>query len=332
LLTVLTIDPEDGLASVDTDTVMSGGEIVYASPTSLYVATQRFVEGDAREGASAASRTQLHRFAASEPGRTEYSASGHVRGSMLSQWSMSEHDGALRVASTTGEFSRRRSKSHVTVLREVGARLIRVGHVGDLGRGEQIQAVRFIGDLALVVTFRQIDPLYTLDLSSPTDPQVLGELEVPGYSAYLHPLGDEHLIGVGQDATRRGRTRGSQASLFDLSNLTAPSLVDTRKLGSPASSSEVEFDHRAFLYNDTLELGVVPLEVFRRRDPFYGAVALRVRPTGIKTIGRIAHGRSYRGKILRSLVVEDRLFTLSERGLASHDPVTLQQLGWTSFR
>ena len=97
-----------------------------------------------------------------------------------------------------------------------------VGRVGGLGRGERVYAVRFVDDVGYVVTFRQVDPLYTLDLSNAERPRVLGELKIAGYSSYLHPIGDDLLLGIGQDATEQGRTLGTQLSLFDVSDLRRP--------------------------------------------------------------------------------------------------------------
>ena len=223
MLSVLTIDLANGLPAIDTDAVVAGGEIVYSSPTSLYVATQRWLGAGAPAEAISDVRTQIHRFDVERPRSTSYVATGAVEGFMLNQWSMSEHEGVLRVASTTSPpwtqgGAAGESESFVTTLATAGDRLIEVGQVGGIGRGEQIYAVRFIGDAGYVVTFRQVDPLYTLDLSDPTEPRVAGELKIPGYSAYLHPVGDGLLLGVGQDANADGATTGVQMSLFDVSD------------------------------------------------------------------------------------------------------------------
>ena len=121
----------------------------------------------------------------------------------------------LRAATTSNDNE---SQSYVTVLATKGGRLEKAGQVGGLGRGERIYAVRFIGDRGYVVTFRETDPLYTLDLADPARPRVTGELKILGYSAYLHPVGEHELLGVGQDATPEGMRLGTQVSLFDVSN------------------------------------------------------------------------------------------------------------------
>ena len=133
-----------------------------------------------------------------------------------------------------------------------------ISSVGGLGKTEQIRSVRFLDDTGYVVTFRQTDPLYVIDLSDPANPVLDGELKIPGYSAYLHPVGDGLLLGVGQNATDEGRTLGTQLSLFDVSDPTNPQQIDTLPIGG---SSEVEWDHKAFLYwpeDGTIVLPVSP--------------------------------------------------------------------------
>src|SRR5207253_10361519 len=127
-------------------------------------------------------------------------------------------------------------QSFVTVLAQRGDALASVGRVGNLGAGERIYAVRFIGDVGYVVTFKQVDPLYTVGLSDPEHPRVLGSLELLGYSAYLHPVGDGLLLGVGQAANEQGRTQGTQVSLFDVSDPAKPSRLSNKLVGNGSSS------------------------------------------------------------------------------------------------
>ena len=174
-LTVLTIDLRKGLEPVDSDALMTDAQIAYASPSTLVVATQVWAgrPDPARPeiAVTDSTVTALHTFSIAERDRTTYSATGDVPGVLLSQWALSEQDGVLRVASTDTPSwcapEGRESESWVTTLHERDGRLVQVGRVGGLGKGERIYAVRFIGDTGYVVTFRQVDPLYTLDLSSP---------------------------------------------------------------------------------------------------------------------------------------------------------------------
>ena len=341
LLTVLTIDLDKGLFNVDRDAIMAGAQTVYGSPTALYVASQRYIPSvEAGRSVPARVRTEIHRFDASKPGETTYTGSGDVAGFVLNQYALSEFGGALRVASTeepqwfdgvqTGE-----SQSYVTVLAERGPRLVALGRVDGLGRGERVYAVRFAGDKGYVVTFRQIDPLYTLDLSDTSDPRVLGQLKIEGYSAYLHPISDDLLLGVGQDATAQGRTLGTQLSLFDVSDLRSPKRLAVASLGAN-SSSDAEFDPHAFLFWKPASLAVIPLQTFGDAgQTFGGAVGFRVGTASLAEAGRITHPKvgsdTIAPPIGRSIVIGDRLYTLSYAGLQASSLDTLAPLAFEAF-
>ncbi len=340
LLSVMTIDLDRGLYSVDRDAVMAGAQVVYASDRSLYVASQRYVPSlDTAADVPAHMTTEIHRFDTSEPGRTTYASSGTVSGFVLNQYALSEFAGALRVASTEDPLwlngaQTQPSQSAVTVLRERGATLAQVGRVGGLGSGERIYAVRFIGPDGYLVTFRQIDPLYTLDLSDPADPKVAGKLDLTGYSAYLHPVGSGLLLGVGQDATAEGRRQGAQVSLFDVSDPAHPARIAHRALGASGSSTSAEFDPHAFLWWAPSGTAVLPLQDYSDPNaPFIGAVGLHVEQAkGIAEVGRVTHGTGpYNPAIERSVVVGDRLYTLSDLGVASSRLSTLAPLGFLTF-
>jgi uncharacterized secreted protein with C-terminal beta-propeller domain len=225
----------------------------------------------------------------------------------------------------------------VTVLAERDGRLAEVGRVGGLGKGEQIQAVRFLGDLGYVVTFRQVDPLYVVDLSDPARPQVAGELKILGYSAYLHPLGDDLLLGVGQDATQQGSVKGTQMSVFDISDPASLGRIDQVKVSG--GNSEVEWDHHAFLYWEPEGLAVLPVNVWGegpgKDEAFAGALAVRVRNGELDVAARLSHedgGPDAGYGIRRSLVVGDLLYTVAETGVEAVDLVTLRDVAWIPFR
>jgi uncharacterized secreted protein with C-terminal beta-propeller domain len=321
VLTVYTVDTTKGLPAVDVDAIFASGDTVYASPSSLYVATQRWEVEEAN--------TSIHRFDISDPDRTTYAASGAVPGTLLNQFSLSEDNGVLRAASTVGFGPEAESK--VTTLARHDGQLVQLGQVGGLGRGERIHAVRFIGDVGYVVTFRQTDPLYTLDLSDPANPRVRGELKIPGYSAYLHPVGDDLLLGVGQEATDDGRLQGLQLSLFDVSDLARPVRVQKAQLGERWSSSAVEWDHHAFLWWPATKLALLPVD----SQAFQGAVGFRVsRANGIAEVGRITHpatDAAWTPPVSRAVVVGDRLFTVSELGIKASGLQGFAERGWVGF-
>jgi uncharacterized secreted protein with C-terminal beta-propeller domain len=324
MLTVVTADLDHGLSVVDSDAVLADGQIVYSSTKGLYVATQRWSAEPGKEGVT----TALHKFDLSRAGRTDYRGSGEVAGFLLNQWSLDEHEGRLRVASTNapawwGAPGRTESESFVTVLEEEAGKLVQAGRVGGLGKGERIYAVRFLDDVGYVVTFRQVDPLYTLDLSSPRRPRVVGELKIRGYSSYLHPIGADLLLGVGQDATGSGQVLGTQLSVFDVSDLRRPTRLHRRTIGR--GSSEAEYDHHAFLHWPRTGLAVVPVET--------AALGFRVGRGGIDPVGRIAHGRPQEfDPIRRSTVVGDGLYTLSAKGVKVSALSTLSSRAWIAFR
>lgn len=339
-LTVLTIDPATGLTPVDSDAVLSDGQIVYASPTSLYVTTPRWISPAVTNPSAVpdSATTEIHRFDISAPNVTEYRDSGRVPGFILNQFSLSEWKGVLRVASTRDpEWINNRqatkSESFVTTLKDDGTALRQLGQVGRLGTDERIYGVRFIDDRGYVVTFRQVDPLHVLDLADPASPRVTGELVIPGYSAYLHPVGPGLLLGVGQNADLDGRLKGTQISLFDVSNPTAPRRVQNLTL--PDSWSEAENDHHAFLYWAPTGLAMIPFTSFTTAGMESGTVGVTVAPTGITRLGVVRHrpttAVATTGIIRRSLVIGDRVFTVSNLGVAASRLVDLGALGFAAY-
>ena len=209
----------------------------------------------------------------------------------------------------------------MTVLATRSGRLEKVGQVGGLGRSERIYAVRFIGDRGYVVTFRETDPLYTLDLADPARPRVTGELKILGYSSYLHPIGEHELLGIGQDATPEGIRQGTQLSLFDVADPAAPKLVQRRALGA-STSSDVEYDHHAFLWWAPTRLAVVPVADYESARPAQ-ALGFRVdRDAGIGAVGSTVEAVP---TSCARFVIAGRLFTLTDEGLHAYDLNTLRR-------
>ncbi len=290
-LSVLTIPLAEPLTRPATTAVLAEGSTVYAGNKHLYVSTNAWVDPDVLADDQRRSwwdrnwDTAIHQFDVTDPARTAYTASGEVPGHLLNQFSMSEHDGHLRVASTTGGPWRfdEDAESMMSVLAPHDGTLKLVGQVGDMGRGERIFAVRYVGDVAYVVTFRQTDPFYTVDLSDPTTPVVRGELKITGYSGYLHPVGPDRILGIGQEATDEGRTTGTKVTLFDVSDLDAP--VDLATWSPGGGHSGAEWDHHAFLWWDGR--AVLPFDDWQADE--HGAVVLRVSDSGVTEEGRIDH-------------------------------------------
>ncbi len=302
---IATLDMRAGTSPVGSAGIVSSSDIVYASSSNIYMATQPwdwFNSGMDVASPSQQPPTLIHQFALGANGSASWVASGEVPGRLLNQFSMGEYEGDLRVASTLDDWTGTgASESAVTVLRPQNGELAQIGQATGLGVTEQIYAVRFMGPLAYVVTFRQTDPLYVLDLSDPANPRVAGELKIPGYSAYLHPVGEGLLLGVGQNADLSGRTTGTQLSLFDVSDPANPQQLSTLQIGG---SSEAEWDHKAFLYWPEDGTIVIPT------SPLWGPCA-----DGLECVASQLSGRSGGGVIVAQLQGTQ----LVGRGVIEHD-------------
>jgi len=316
LTAVLTVEIDDGLQNVDRDAVLADPDTVYASTTGTYIAAHKYIDSlDSTDDIPAGTKTDIHRFVTSAAGETEYAGSGSVSGLTLNQFSLSEHNGVLRIATTNEPTwladgtEATASQSRVTTLAPgAGKSLKRLGEVAGLGRGERIYAVRFVGDTGYLVTFRQMDPLYVVDLSVPAGPKVRGELKIPGYSAYLHPIAAGRLLGVGASATDQGQITGSQIALFDVSDPAAPKQLDAEQFANDQSA--VEADHRAFLWWGPRNLAVVPLGY----GPGSGQV-VTVAGDALKLGARLPFAD---GGNVRTIVAGDRLLLISSSGIRQY--------------
>jgi hypothetical protein len=332
-LTMLTVYSLDLAAPSPTigqpATVVADGEVVYGTGTSLYIAADDRWMARGRGGqlavTASSKRTQIYKFDMSKPGRPVFEASGEVPGWLINQYAMSEYDGNLRVVTTTvttveGSPSPATSESVLHVLQQRGEALIEVGRLEGLGKGERVYSVRFVGPTGYVVTFRQTDPLYVVDLRDPANPAAVGELKLTGYSAYLHPAGDGRLIGVGQEVSARGRVLGIQVSLFDVRDPSKPDLLARYQLNG--GHSETEVDPHAFLFWPKTDLVLIPVT-----PSWNGALALTIDGATIHELGRVRPGVQIR----RSLVVGDTLWTVTETGLGANHVTTLTDEGWIPF-
>jgi hypothetical protein len=362
MLTILTIDLDRGLYATDAEALMADARVVYGSQDSLYIATQKWI--DPRTPVDKLPQSQstvIDKFDVTDPLHTTLLASGEVPGCVLNQFSMSEYKGDLRVATTSrpiwwdAQPPQALSQSYVTVLRGSGPVLVPVGQVAGLGAGQQIYSVRFVADAGYVVTFRRVDPLYTIDLSDPSAPRVAGKLELEGYSSYLHPLGNGLLLGIGQDVGAGNEPAGSQLELFDVSDPSAPRLLARTSLGG-GSYSEALYDHHAFLYWPATKLAVLPVQIYppvvvgppvpptgatgsaaaagtSSSAEFVGAIGFHLAASGIDELGQIVHDpvNGYSPPIRRSLVIGNTLFTLSDEGVMASSLDTLARQAFVAF-
>ena len=329
VLAILTIDLDRGMYSLDRDGVMAGAQVVYGSTGSLYVASRRYVRalelgGEAPEGL----RTEIHRFDVTDPTKTVYRATGTVPGFILNNYALSEHNGDLRVASTEeAPWTARRAPSRVSVLRQDGARLVQVGAVTGLGEeGERIYGVRFMGERGYVVTFRQTDPLYTLDLSQ------------PDRAEGRRPAEDPRLLGLPAPDRRgpaaRHRARGRRGQGVAVRRL-EPGRADRGR--EAAVRQRLQLGRRASRTRScTGRRRTSPCCRCRptsRTSPARSACGST--PNALTEAGRIVHHSAARDEdaaVERSLVIGEKLYTLSWLGLSSSNLDNLGQLGFTAFQ
>lgn len=333
LLSVFSVDLSGDMADAAPVSVVAGGDTVYGSGRDLYVTDHPGLSPAplaTRGGLPAGpARTDIYQFDLGGTGRPRFAASGSVPGDLLNRYSLSEYAGNLRVATTSGPGLRPpgmtpAGESAVYVLTRRGDRLDQVGKVGGLGRGERVYAVRFAGPVGYVVTFRQMDPLYVLDLLDAAKPRVTGELKISGYSAYLHPAGDGRLIGVGQDADALGRPQGAQVSLFDVRDPAAPRKVSGYRV--PAGWSAAEFDPHAFLYWPPTGLTALPMA----SPDTDGVLVLSVTSGGVRRLGSVNRPADA-GGVQRTMLIGGTLWTLSPAGLQANDATTLAKTAWIPF-
>ncbi|HET6167276.1 MAG TPA: beta-propeller domain-containing protein [Marmoricola sp.] len=315
--------------------ITADGQTVYSSADRLYVASAQDDEPNAwRRMAGAVTgrepmprvqdvETQLHAFAL-DGVRTTYVGSGHVAGSVRDRWSLDEHDGKLRVAWTrdgsgtitdsNGE-TRQHTRNGITILSERDGALVPTGQIGNLGIDENIQSVRWFDDLAVLVTFRQMDPLYTIDLSDQDHPREVGALKIPGFSGYLHPIGDNLLLGLGVNATSEGHNLGGQAAVFDIGDLADPRRVSTQGFGEQSSLPALD-DPRGFTWLPDGRTGLTTVTSWttdRAR-----LVALHVSPSGALQARDLATDVGWNA---RTLPLEDgRVALVDDKALRIVDP------------
>jgi uncharacterized secreted protein with C-terminal beta-propeller domain len=280
-------------------------------------------------------RTVIHKLAI-DRGNVDYRSKGEVTGTLLDQFSMDEHDGKLRVATTVNTYggSAPYMYNNVYVL---DANMKEVGSIEKIAPDEKIYSTRFIGDRLYMVTFRQLDPFFVIDLSNPYLPKVLGALKIPGYSDYLHPYDANHVIGIGKETTTNQwggvSAKGLKIALFDVSDVSSPKLVDKFEIGDSGTDSEALRDHRAVLFDKTKgilvipvrEVGYVPViepgksySTYKYRDAAY---VFSISPSkGIDIQGVIAHSNDGSwDTVKRSLYIGDVLYTISGQKIVMSD-------------
>ncbi len=279
-------------------------------------------------------KTIIHKLSIDE-GKIEHQAQGEVHGSLLNQFSLDEHEGNLRLATTVNIWNQKRIQYNNVYILDKDMK--EIGEITDIAEDEQIYSTRFIGDRLYMVTFRQIDPFFVIDLSDPTNPEILGELKIPGYSSYLHPYDDNHIIGIGKEGDEDGRIGGVKIAMFDVTDVSKPKEIDSIEIGERGSDSAVLHDHKAFLFSKEKGVLVLPVTEIKEREKltayrysntvWNGAYVFNVDDTGFDELGKVKHSSSKsdyfywvrEASVLRSLYMDNNLYTVSNKYIKIND-------------
>jgi inhibitor of cysteine peptidase len=347
----------------DVETSTDGGENSSDSSSGVSSDTEPAVETPAVDAKIAVIRgpqvineenTMIYKFALGK-GNVIYRSKGEVPGRILNQFSMDENGKFFRIATTTGQIWRDdefTSKNNIYILNDV---LDIKGKIEDIAPGEQIYSVRFMGDRAYMVTFRTVDPLFVIDLKDPEKPKILGALKIPGYSDYLHPYDENHIIGFGKDTVElKGQAYylGMKIALFDVTDVSNPIQKFTENIGDRGTESEILRNHKALLFSKEKGLMAFPVTVMEVKGKnkfmdngfpeygqfsFQGAYVYNIDlVNGFTLKGRITHLskddylRSGTGwydsdkNISRLLYIKDNLYTLSNSIIKANELENLE--------
>ncbi len=373
-LTVAVINTANATSDVMRETVLGNAQNVYASLTNLYVSTFQQIyywgpiknESGIRAPDENTERTNVYRFAFTDDG-IALKAQGSVPGHLLNQFSMDENGTTFRVATTVNQAwdSSKQSSNNLYVLNQD---LETVGKIEDIALGEQIYSIRFMGNRAYMVTFKTVDPLFVIDTTNPRNPVILGKLKIPGYSNYLHPFDETHIIGFGKDvdesidkdkvhsndAVYYTAVQGMKMALFDVSDVNNPKEMYKEVIGDRGTDSPLLSNHKALLFEKETGLLAFPITVYTRPPnssasaeglpTFQGAYVYKLSlDSGFQLKGKISHYSEdaytkagnwwydYGKDVQRILRIAQSLLTVSNGEVRSTSLGTLQKEGSVEF-
>lgn len=305
------------------ETFFGANDTIYANQNNLYIAQTVYENGYFSSKCS----STLYKFNL-ENSKVQLQCKGEVKGNLNDQFSMDEHDGNLRIA-TTSE-SKGKSTNQVYILDKD---LKQIGKLENLAKGEKIYSVRFIGKIGYVVTFKEIDPLFVIDLSDPTNPTVKGKLKIPGYSSYLHPYDETHIIGIGYNTKSNGsggvRNSSMKMSMFDVSDLENPKEIFSTSIGGDYTYSEITSNHKALFYNKDKNLIGFPYTY--NEDRGYktknGFVIYKIDlDKGFEKYGEIMKDNDYIESLKRIIYIDNTLYSLSNSKVISYNLKDLKKI------
>lgn len=305
------------------EVILGASDTIYVSEDNLYVTQEKY---NSFLGHST-NKCIIYKFELNNS-NVILKCKGEISGYLNDQFSMDEYEGNLRIATTAGFDDYTNNKLYI-----LDENLIEIGKVSNLARGERIYSVRFVGDIAYVVTFEQVDPLFVIDLSDPENPVVKGELKIPGYSSYLHPYDENHVIGIGYNTKSNGyggvKNTNMKMSMFDVSDLENPKELFSIDIGDDYAYSEIINNHKALFYNKSKNLIGFPV-TYRTSDYRNLKIAFDIfeidLKEGFKEYGSIEAGRKEYERIDRALYIDQTLYTLSTNKIVAYDLNTLDKI------
>jgi inhibitor of cysteine peptidase len=339
---ILAFDLERPSEKIHLTTYLGGGEQLYMSDKNLYITLSNSNYSTLLTDVNDARSTDIYKFSINETG-VDFKDSTKVKGRILNQFSMDEYNGFFRVATTEGNTwdEEKPSANHLYILDE---KLQPVGQIANLARGERIYSARFINDRIYLVTFKETDPLFVIDASVPKEPKVLGELKIPGFSNYLHPYDENHLIGFGMDTKmitnkEQGNepqiiTSGVKFSLFDVSDVSRPREKFSETIGGQGTYSPLNYDHKALLFDKEKNIFAFPINVYENAEGseveqqfrFQGAYVYNIDInkglTLKKQITHLDENSSYEeweSEIQRLLYIGDTIYAISNGTISGYD-------------
>lgn len=314
---------------------LGSGSKVYVSEKNIYITkTKQNETVDQEKGIVSVTLgdavTKIYKFGINN-GKITLKETSEAPGYLLNQFSMDEYDGYFRIATSSTEDGKKSNNIYV-----FDARLNKAGELTNIAVDENIYAVRFMGEKAYVVTFKQVDPLFVIDLSNQKEPKILGELKVPGFSNYLHVYDETHLIGIGQntvtDENGNTKTQGVKVSLFDVTNATEPVEVSNIVLGESGAYSAALYNHKAVLFIKEKGILAFPLTIYKNNqnsEAFNGIEVLQISlEEGIQEKGRIRgeSSKEYEESIDRVIYIEDNLFSINNKQIIINNIETMQEI------
>ena len=266
MLTAINLEKDKELATIYT--CLGGSDNIYMSKENLYISAQdnkRYINYTLmKDKIAQTDETNIYKFQLKED-KFEFKAAGKVNGTVLNQFSMDENNNYFRIATTTNSAwnvnGQETSKNNVYIL---DSELNVTGKLEDMAKGEKIYSVRFMGDKGYVVTYKNIDPLFVIDLIDVSNPTILGELKIPGYSSYLEPYDENYIIGIGKDtqeADGRVTEKGIKLSLFDVTDFKNPKEKFNTVIGDAGTYSEAMHNHKALLFSKDKNILAFPITV-----------------------------------------------------------------------